>query len=416
MKRLVFVLLIGLLTMNVMGQDDGTAAVNPELVAGNTDFAFDLYQALPKSDEGNLLVSPYSISQAFAMAYAGAEGDTETEMAEVMGFDLPEDAFHPAFGDLNTDLTEREYDEFLTENSDASTFQLNIANAVWGQQGYPFAAEYVGVIDDFYGGGFREVDFTADPDAAREAVNAWVAEQTEDRIENILPSGSVDAATRMVLANAIYFNASWMVPFIEAATQDAPFTLLDGEQVTVPLMTQQENVLYAEGENYQAAQLPYFGWDMGMIVILPQEGAFNEVDAALNAELFAEIREGLSQSGPVNVFLPRFEYEFDLQLGSVMRELGMGQAFDPDAADFTGMLSEETGENLYIGEAIHKAFIKVDEEGTEAAAATALTIRATSAMPDEPVEFRVDRPFMFAIVDNVTDSVLFVGRVVNPVE
>ena len=416
MKRLVFVLLIGLLTMNVMGQDESMPDdVNPDLVAGNTDFAFDLYQVLPKSDADNLLVSPYSISQAFAMAYAGAEGDTETEMATVMGFTLPEDAFHPAFADLNTNLTEREYDAFLTENSDSSTFQINIANAVWGQQGYPFAAEYIGLLDDFYGGGFRDVDFQADPEAAREAVNAWVAEQTEDRIEDILPSGSVDADTRMVLANAIYFNASWMTPFNEAVTQDAPFTLLDGEQVNVPLMTQMNNMLYTDGENYQAAQLPYFGGDTSMVVILPDEGAFNDVDAALDAALFTEIRDALAGSGQVTVFLPRFEYEFNLSLGPVMSQLGMEQAFDRANANFSGMVSESTGENLYIGEASHKAFIKVDEEGTEAAAATALTIGSTTAMTSEPIVFRVDRPFMFAIVDNVTGSVLFVGRVVNPV-
>ena len=413
MKRLLLILMMGLLTMSVSGQTDRLPDADPDVVAGNTGFAFDLYQALPKSDDGNLLFSPYSISQAFAMAYAGAEGVTEDEMADVLNISLPEDEFHPAFARLNLNLTEREYDEFFTEG-EASTFQLNIANAVWAQQGYPFAPAFVDTLDAFYGSGFRDVDFTADPDGAREAVNDWVAEATEDRITDILAPGTIDPMTRMVLANAIYFNASWMMPFPDALTADAPFTLLDGTEVTVPLMNQSETVLYADGENYQAALLPYLGGDMGMVVILPDEGAFNEVDAVLDAEMFAELRDDLGPSGEVNVYLPRFEYEFDLQLGQIMAGLGMGSAFSALDADFSGMLAEPTGENLFIGEALHKAFIKVDEQGTEAAAATVLTMRATSVMPTEPVTFRVDRPFMFAIIDNQTDSVLFLGRVMNP--
>lgn len=402
MKR-IFLGLLLILTMGVISAQD--EPMNP-LVESNNSFAFDLYAQV--ADESNLMFSPYSIMQAIAVPYIGAEGETAEQIREALNFTLAQGEIAPEIAALNSLLTEREMPE-MPEGDEAQGLEINIANALWGQDGFPFIDSYVDTINENFDAALRLVDFTSAPDEARVAINDWVAEQTEDRIQNILQEGAITPMTRMVLANAIYFNASWMNPFQEFATQDGAFTLLGGEEVNVPLMNQQESYFYAEGEGYQAITLPYLGGDMAMMVILPAEDTFADAQTMLTADFFNTILENQANQ-QVNLFLPRFEYEYEVELGQLLADLGMPIAFSNDA-DFSGMAEEP----LAIDSVIHKSFVAVDETGTEAAAATVMTMRATSAMPmEEIVEMRVDRPFMYAIYDRITNTILFLGQVTDP--
>jgi serpin B len=383
---------------------EATDAEVAELVEGNTAFAFDVYQALRASDD-NLFYSPYSISMALAMTYAGARGETEQQMAKTLRF-LPSQArLHPAFHALRIELAQRAQ---TAGGEEDEGFQLNIANALWGQEGEPFRTAFLKTLDATYGASMRYLDFAAAPEQARITINDWVADHTEDKIQDLVPPGAIDALTRLVLTNAIYFNAAWAHPFEPESTQDGAFTLLDGGEVTVPLMQQTTTIPYAAGDRWQAVELPYQGFELSMVILLPQAGAFEAVESTLDATQVDAILAELGYQS-VALAMPRFEFESSWSLKDTLAEMGMPVAFS-GAADFSGM-SELTG--LFIGDVIHKAFVSVDEAGTEAAAATAV-IMPTGAGPQEAVEVRIDRPFLFVIRDIPTGTVLFVGRVVNP--
>jgi serpin B len=376
-----------------------------ELAEGNQAFALDLYQALLEEEDGNLFYSPYSISAALAMTYAGARNVTEKEMAEVLHFKLPQDRLHPAFNALDLLLTSRGGD-----GDDG--FQLNIANALWGQKGYEFLSEFLDMLAENYGAGLRVLDFGRDPEKARQIINDWVYEKTEEKIEDLIPKGIIDPATRLVLTNAIYFNADWRYPFEKSDTYDGDFHLVDGTVVTVPLMSQTESFRYGEGEGYQAIALPYVGGEMEMVIILPSVGQFENFERSLNAEKVNEILNSV-QTTEVALTLPKFEFESDFSLSEILIEMGMPSAFGMGAGtDFSGI---DGTLNLAIKEVIHKAFVSVDEEGTEAAAATAVIIAEMAAVADA-TEMRIDRPFIFMIRDMETGTVLFLGRVMNPAE
>jgi serpin B len=387
-----------------------TEADVAELVAGNTAFAFDLYQAV-RGQGGNLIYSPYSISVALAMTYAGARGETERQMEETLHYTLGQASLHPAFNALDLDLARRAEETPIGLGAEGQRFKLNIANTLWGQQGFGLLPDFLGTVGQNYDAGMQLLDFAEQPEEARLAINDWVADKTEDRIRDIVPPGAITPDTRLVLASAIYFNASWLSPFDEAQTSDEPFTLLDGSQVMVPMMTQQEDYGYARGDGYQAVELPYIGQDVSMIVILPDEGRFEEFEDALDTQKFAEVVRSLSETDVI-LSLPRFEFETSLNLGQTLAAMGMPDAFDRLRADFSGITDPTS---LFISEVLHKAFVKVDESGTEAAAATVgITGLAAAPMPVEPIEVKVDRPFIFAIYDRQSDSVLFLGRVLNP--
>jgi serpin B len=380
-----------------------------DLVQGNNGFAFDLYHTIIQNDHGNLIYSPYSISLAFSMAYAGARGETEAQMAEVLRY-LPQQTHHLAFNALDQHFTSLGRDSENEDNDDlkGEPFQLNIANAIWGQQGYPFKEEYLEVLAQNYGAGLRTVDFTEDPEAARQAINRWIEEQTQDRIQDILPPGVIDALTRLVLANAIYFKGSWLFPFSEPATQFGPFTLLDGSQVNVPLMRRSNTFLrYLQRDGYQAALLPYTGDAIQMLVILPDSGQFEEVESRLDPEFVDNIWQEAARQD-LTLVMPKLDFESELSLKELLIEMGMTAPFG--AADFGGIAGED---ELFISNALHKANITVDEKGTEAAAATVIVMPG-SAPIEEPIELRLDRPFIFAILEQETGSILFLGRVMNP--
>ena len=374
------------------------------LVTGNSAFAFDLYQTL-REEDGNLFYSPYSISLALAMTYAGARGETSQQMADTLHFVLYQDSLHPAFNSLDIELSQRGEG---AKGKDGEGFRLNIVNAIWGQDGYQFLSEFLDVLAENYGAGLRTLDFANAPEESRITINNWVSDQTEDRIEDLIPQGLIDALTRLVLTNAIYFNAAWQHPFSEDITEDGPFYLLDGGEVTVPMMRQTESFSYAEGDEYQAVELPYDGRELSMVILLPRAGQFEAFEGSIDAQVVDAILKGL-ESRQVALTLPEFEFESYFHLKEILAAMGMPVAFSGDA-DFSGMTGNR---DLFIAEVIHKAFISVDEAGTEAAAATAVVMKEIAA-PLEPIEVTIDHPFIFLIRDIETGTILFVGRIVNP--
>ncbi len=378
-----------------------------ELVNGNNSFAFDLYRALREKEDGNLFYSPFSISLALAMTWAGARGETERQMAETLHFTLPQDRLHPAFNALDLELARRGQG---ARGKDGKGFRLHIVNALWGQEGYQFLPEFLETLARHYDAGLRLLDFAGNPEAARGVINDWVNEQTEGRIRDLLPPGAIDTLTRLVLTNAIYFNAAWDRPFDSKATRDGAFYLLDGSQVTVPMMRRTASSGFVVGEGFQAVELPYDGNELAMVILLPDAGRFEEFENSLDVRRVEEILRGLTY-GEVTLTMPRFRIESDFGLADTLAAMGMPAAFRPDQADFSGM---DGSRALSISRILHKAFVVVDESGTEAAAATAVVVGLTALRPG--AEITVDRPFIFLIRDLQTGTILFVGRVVNPAQ
>ena len=373
---------------------------------GSNTFAFDLYRQIrQEKPSANLFYSPYSISLALAMTYAGARGQTEQQMAQTLHL-LPQSQLHPALNRLDLELAGRGKS---AKGKDGEGFRLKIANALWGQKDYQFLPAFLDLLAENYGAGLRLLDFAADPEASRVTINNWISDQTEGRIKDLIPSGVLDKLTRLVLTNAIYFNAAWSKPFESGQTQDGAFHLLDGGQATVPMMHMTTSFSYAEGQNVQAVELPYDGRELAMVILLPKAGQFEAFEAALDAEQVDGLVSKLS-SRQVALSMPRFKIESEFSLAKTLAALGMPAAFSSEA-DFSGM---DGSRKLVISDVVHKAFVSVDESGTEAAAATAVVMGLTSLMPDAPVEMTVDRPFVFMIRDLQTGAILFVGRVVNP--
>ena len=376
------------------------------LVEGNSAFAFELYQAL-KGQGGNLFYSPYSISLALAMTYAGAHGETAQQMADTLQFLLEQARLHPAFNWLDAELASRGQG---AQGKDGKGFRLNIVNAIWGQKDYEFLTEFLDVLAENYGAGLRILDFIRAAEESRLIINDWVSNQTEDRIEDLIPEGAINELTRLVLTNAIYFNAAWAYPFIKDATADGLFYLLDGGQITVLMMKQMESFGYADGEGYQAIELPYDGGELSMVILLPEAGQFGAFEKELEAQQVDAIIDDV-QSTRVTLTMPKFEFDSEFGLKDALAGMGMPIAFSPDEADFSGMTGNR---ELFISDVVHKAFVAVDEAGTEAAAATAVVVGTTSMPVEPPVEVTIDRPFIFLIRDIETGAVLFVGRVLNP--
>lgn len=375
------------------------------LVDGNNAFALNLYQQLIKSG-GNIFYSPYSISEALAMTFGGAHGDTATQMAAAMQFQLSRDKLHPAFNSVDIALASRGQG---AKGTDEKGFRLNVVNAIWGQKNFKFTAPYLDLLSQNYGAGLRLVDFINAAEPSRKTINQWVSEKTENKIQDLLPAGSVTPLTRLVLTNAIYFNAAWASQFNKAGTSSGQFHLLDGSVITVPMMFQEHSFKYAEGADYQAVELPYDGNQLSMLVILPGADRFTSFEAALNSQKIDNIISSL-QSSPVNLTMPKFKIESSFGLKSALTALGMPQAFDPSLADFSGM---DGVKDLYISDVVHKAYVSVDEPGTEAAAASGVIVGTTS-MPVNIKTVTLDHPYIFLIRDIPTGTVLFIGRVMNP--
>ncbi len=384
------------------------------LVQANATFAFDLYQQLaasPTADGKNMVFSPHSVSVALGMLYAGTAGQTKTQLADALAWSqsgLTDEALHTAFNDLDLQLSSRGQG---AQGSDGEPFRLRVVNATWAQEGYDFLASFLDTLALNYGAGVNLLDFAAEPEPSRETINAWVAEQTEDRIPELLPQGSVTSDTRLVLTNAVYFNAAWASKFKHELTADAAFHLLDGSTVQVPTMNQSASFRMAALEKaggLTAVELPYDGGEVAML-LLKTDGGFADLEAALSPELLAELDAQLAPN-QVQVLLPKFAFRQKESLAGALSALGMTDAFDPGAADLSGI---DGTKDLVVTDILHDAFIKTDEDGTEAAAATGVVVGETSA-PPPPVPVAFDHPFVYVIRDVQTGAVLFLGRVLDP--
>ena len=358
----------------------------------------DLYAAV-RALEGNLAVSPFSVAVALAMTRAGAAGETAAEMDRVLHASLVDGDLHAGVHALDTEVSSR---------ADESV-ELRAANALWVEATARLEEAFVDTLRRAYEAGIHTVDFVHAGEAARGAINAWVAGETRDRIPELIPMGVVNELTRLVLTNALYLKAAWANPFTEAATAPLPFHRLDGSTVDVPTMRLGTRLAHAAGDGWQAVRLAYTGDALAMLVVVPDRGRFAEVEALLGPGLLDAVRGGL-QIGQVSLSLPRFEQRTALSLVEALQALGMVTAFDDDTADFTAMSPDP----LCIGDVLHEVFVAVDEHGTEAAAATAVVMREAMARREDPVVIQVDRPFLFAIVDEPTGTPLFLGRVLDP--
>jgi serpin B len=335
------------------------------------------------------------------MTYAGARGDTAAEMAKTLHFTLPPEKLHPAFAAL--------LKEFNAEGQKRG-YQLSVANALWGQKDHGFKTDFLQLTRQDYGGGLKEVDFVGHSEAARKEINAWVEKKTNDKIKELLKEGVIRGDTRLVLTNAIYFKGDWDSQFKKDLTREEAFQVTATEKVQAPLMYQTHDFKYLDGGSFQALEMPYAGKDLAMLALLPKKvDGLADLEKALAADKLADW-VGRLRKQEVVVTLPRFKTTAEFSLKDTLSALGVKQAFNPAGADFSGMDGER---DLFISAVVHKAYVDVNEKGTEAAAATGVVVTLTSAAPQRPV-FRADHPFVFLIRDTRNGSVLFLGRVVNP--
>ena len=377
------------------------ASGSQSLVDGNTAFACELYKNLSVS-EGNLFFSPYSISTALAMTYAGARGDTESQMASTMRFSMKQDV-HPEFAQLASRLTELQ---------NTGNIKLGIANSLWPQKGYPFLDGYLSLIKKNYGVSITPVDYKHNTEVARTTINGWAEKETKGKIANLIPPGVLDSLPRLVLVNAIYFKGNWENQFKTIGTKEAPFHIAPDKTVQVPMMTQEQSFRYADLGTLEILELPYVGNEMSMIILLPKKtDGIKQLEADFSME---NLRQWESQMNKqkICVFLPKFKLTSTFQLDKTLSGMGMADAFSETKANFAGM--DGRTDWLYIGAVLHKAFVEVNEEGTEAAAATAVVMVETRCMPLPPPTFRADHPFVFLIRERKTGSILFAGRMTDP--
>ena len=421
MKRFLILQICGALIAAI-----AQAATSFDLAAKATnELAVDLHRQLAKGDE-NLCISPYSIENALAMTLAGADGDTRSEMARVLH--LTNDAGGPgSFAALQHSLEEMSAKtaELVKESKKyggpSEPITLNIANRLFAQKGYPFRQAYLSLVKQNFGGAFEPIDFSADPIAATQHINKWVADQTRDRIRDLIPGGALDKTTRLVLANALYLKAPWAKEFSENATTPEPFFVRGGGPVDVPMMRKtSDHFGYARHEGFTVVSLPYTGGELQFVVLLPDDvNGLHSLESKLTGELLAQCAK--LEQRDVDLHLPKFKLQPPtIALAENFEALGMKTAFDkpPGSANFDKIAPRKPNDYLYISQVFHKTFIAVDEKGTEAAAATAVTMMAALAAlrspPPPPIEVKVDRPFVYAIQHVPSGVCLFLGRVTDP--
>lgn len=375
-------------------------------------FGAKLYGALrndPALAKKNIFLSPHSIHTAFAMLYAGAEGSTASAMATALDYSLPAERLHAAMNALDLALAARATAQTSGVGADGKGFRLSVANSLWSEKDFVFETPYLDTLAVNYGAGVNLLDFAKDPQAATDTINHWIEAKTENRIQKML--STLDPATELVLVNAVYFNAAWQVPFEASLTKPATFHAASGD-VTVPTMANPSAFgRYAKTKDYDAIALPYEGGAVEMVAIAPTSGSFDAFESGFGRAAFDAVVDGM-KSGAVDVALPRFTIKGDtISLKPALSSLGMSEAFT-GRANFHGVTAQE---GFHVFDAAHKAFVKVDEKGTEAAAATAIVAGDTAA-PLETAIVHIDRPFLFAIRDVPTGAMLFLGRVVAPEE
>lgn len=404
-KTITVFLSIALLGCFILCGEENTPDIN-RAAKDNTEFALKIFQELSKGNE-NVFISPYSISSALAMTYAGARGNTAQQMEEALIFSLGQEMLHKAIREINSSL-----ERFR----DSKAIQLNIANSIWPQKGYAFLDTFRDLLKEYYNVEIYLTDYSK-PDAAKENINNWVAEKTSNKILNMIPPGALSPLTVLVLVNAIYFRASWETEFDADLTHEADFSVSEKLSIKVQMMNIKSKFGYASYDGYSLLSMPYHERELYMVIILPDStDGINSLIGSLTADDLLKI-SALMQIVEVDVYIPSFKMTYEKTLNETFHALGMTEAFMPDSADLTGMYdrAKSGGENLFISNIRHKAFIEVSEEGTEAAAATSVEISRTSHDPGrQTFIFRADRPFLFFIKDSRTNSILFMGKLVNP--
>ena len=371
------------------------------VVKGNSDFGFDLYQNL-KEEEGNLFFSPYSISTALAMTYAGARGQTEKEMAKVLHFSLEQEQLHSSFSNLQS---------YQNTIQNKGHIKLSIANSLWAQKNYSFLDTFINLNKKYYGAGLNFVDFENQSETARKIINMWVEEETQQKIKELIKPGMIDPLTRLVLCNAIYFKGDWLNQFDKKRTMDADFYISHDSTIKVPMMRQKSKFKFKDFNEFSAIELPYEGNDLSMVIFLPKkiDGLVEFENNFTNDSVKVWINELLvSYKSEIFVSLPKFKTTCEFELSKMLSKMGMSSAFREGIADFSGMTGKK---NLFISKVIHKAFVDVNEEGTEAAAATAVVMKEIISTP---IKFQANHPFVFLIRENKTEDILFIGRIIDP--
>jgi len=369
-----------------------------QVVDANNQFAFEMYSELNKTEQGNLFYSPYSISAALAMTYEGAKEQTADEMKSV--FHFPENnILRPNFAAIYNKINEQDKD-----------YELRTGNALWAQKDYPFLQDYLDRVEKYYGGKAANLDFINQTEESRQTINRFIEEQTNDKIKDLIPKGVLNSLTRLVLTNAIYFKGTWQWEFDKADTREQDFKITPDNVVKVPMMRMEPDkaeLNYADLENLQILELPYKGEEISMLILLPKEN-LDSIEFSLNAEKLTEYKNQIQSTKLDTIYLPKFEFDTKYTMNNVLKAMGMPTAFSM-SADFSGM---DGTQKLYIDKVIHQAYVKVDEQGTEAAAATAVVVSLKSAMPSNV--FRADHPFIFLIQETNTGNILFLGRVIDP--
>ena len=393
----LFVLSLGVMAFSssssILGENER------DVVKSNNQFAIDLYNKL-SGGNGNVFFSPFSIFDALSMTYAGARGETEAQMKKVLHITLSQKEFHPAFSNIIKEIK---------SEAAQGKYDLNIANALWGQKGFHFLDAFLSLVGKYYDGNFYEEDFSNGIRAANDIDN-WVDKQTNGKIEKIV--GKISPLTRLILTNAIYFKGKWVSSFSASMTKSTTFYTSPGETVKAKMMYQESDFNYMENDILQAIEMPYNGEKLSMIVLLPKDKyGINEVEKTLNSSNLEKwISEMKNQK--VKVYFPKFELKTNYELEDTLSSMGMKDAFSD--ADFSGM---DGRKDLAISQVIHKAYIEVNEKGTEAAAVTAVVVTLTCSpysKPEVPPVFRADHPFIFLIIDKQTGSILFMGKITTP--
>ncbi len=382
-----------------------------DLSLGIRRFGFDLLRMAGTLQPGqNIVLSPYSVASAVTMVYAGAEGDTAGEIADTLHVpDAPQSLLRSA-GDLYDSLTRDTRDEANALPDATDPFTLRIANGIWVDTAYRVQDAFLTRLSDTFRVELSSLDFAGNPEVSRRAINEWIEDQTEGRIAELLGQGSITPLTRLVLANAVYFLASWQHPFPEGATQPGVFRTADGRERDVPFMRLEARLPVSRVDETVAVELAYAGSDVSFIALMPRDSStWTSWQEALDHTLFDRVLESLAATQAA-VAMPRFSAETSLSLPDIMRQLGMRDAFDQNRADLSGISGSR---DLYVTDLIHQSVIEVDEAGTEAAAATAAVI-AERSLPPEPIQIRFDRPFAYVVYDHNTGSILFAGRVMDP--
>lgn len=389
--------------------DDGAQSV----VNSNNEFAFDLYKKFNENNKDNIFFSPYSISVALTMTFEGAKGKTADEMYEVLNL-FPKCVCKTEPCD-NCDQPEKRRPNtasIINEiNKSDKGYQLSTANALWAQKDYKFLNEYFSIIEKYYGGKVTNLDFAGESEKSRKTINSWVENQTNNKIKDLIPPGAINDMTRLVLTNAIYFKGTWILQFDKSKTKESDFKVTPEQTIKVPMMTltgEKARFNYAETDDLQILEMPYKGEELSMLVLLPKEQAIEKVEQSLSAEKLNEWRNMLKER-KIDIFLPKFKFETKYFMNDALQEMGITSAFDSTKADFSGMTGTK---DLYITNVIHQGFVEVNEEGTEAAAATAVIVGTTSI--EIRNEFKADHPFIFIIQQKDTGNILFIGKVSDP--